>query len=43
MARALYKQLRKEGFSRCEVVTLTTELIDLLTNDLRNARSKRAA
>lgn len=43
MARALYKQLRKDGFSRREVVTLTTELIDLLTNDLRNSQSDRAA
>ena len=43
MARALYKQLRKNGYSRREVVTLTTELISLLTNDLRNIRSKRAA
>ncbi len=43
MARALYKQLRKNGFSRREVVTLTTELIGLLTNDLRNEQSRRAA
>jgi hypothetical protein len=43
MARALYKQLRKNGWNRREVVSLTTELIGLLTNDLRNAQSKRAA
>ncbi len=40
IARVLYKALRKSGYNRSEIVCLTTELIGLLTSELRNERDK---
>ncbi len=40
IARVLYKALRKNGYHRREIVCLTTELIGLLTSELRNEHDK---
>jgi hypothetical protein len=38
LARSFYKELRKSGYSAKELVALSTELIALITRDLRDDR-----
>ena len=40
VARTLYRQLKNEGFSHEHIIELSTNLLDLVTDDLR---SKEAA
>lgn len=35
LARSFYKELRESGFSHNQILTASTELIDLVTRDLR--------
>ena len=35
MAKSLFRDLRQAGYSSRQIVALTTELIDLVTGDLR--------
>lgn len=35
VARSFYRQLRTEGFSPQEIIELSTNLLDLVTEDLR--------
>ena len=43
LARSLFKDLRGNGYSAHQVLSLTTELIDLVTQDLRDANAAAAA
>ena len=36
VARSFYRQLRTEGFSPQEIIELSTNLLDLVTQDLRS-------
>jgi hypothetical protein len=40
VARTFYRQLKNEGFSHEQIIELSTNLLDLVTDDLR---SKEAA
>jgi hypothetical protein len=40
LARSLYRELRTGGYHAGEIVALSTELISLLTSDLRTGTSK---
>jgi hypothetical protein len=44
LAKSLFKELRGNGYSPNQILGLTTELIDLVTQDLRdaNAAAQRA-
>ena len=35
VARSFYRQLRSEGFSHEQIIELSTQLLDLVTTDLR--------
>ncbi len=37
LAKSLFKELRGNGYSANQILGLTTELIDLVTQDLRDA------
>jgi hypothetical protein len=43
LAKSLFKELRGNGYSAHQVLGLTTELIDLVTQDLRDASAAAAA
>ena len=45
LAKSLFKELRGNGYSPNQILGLTTELIDLVTQDLRdaNAAAQRSA
>ena len=36
IARALFKELKQNGYDSRQIVSLSTELISLVTNDLRH-------
>lgn len=36
VARTVLKELRRSGYSRAEMVTFTTELLDLVSAEMRN-------
>ena len=38
LAKSLFKELRGNGYSPNQILGLTTELIDLVTKDLRDVR-----
>ena len=42
LARSLFKELRGNGYSPNQILGLTTELIDLVTQDLRGAHAAAA-
>lgn len=44
LAKSLFKELRGNGYSANQILSLSTELIDLVTQDLRdaNAQGERA-
>lgn len=42
LARTFFNQLRSSGYTPTQVIAVATELIDLVTNDLRDG-DKRAA
>ena len=39
LAKSLFKELRGNGYSPNQILGLTTELIDLVTQDLRDANA----
>lgn len=39
LAKSLFKELRGSGYSANQILGLSTELIDLVTQDLRDASS----
>ncbi len=43
LAKSLFKELRANGYSANQVLSLSTELIDLLTQDLRDEHAQAAA
>jgi hypothetical protein len=43
LAKSLFKELRANGYSANQILGLTTELIDLVTQDLRDANAAAAA
>ena len=43
LAKSLFKELRANGYSPNQILGLTTELIDLVTQDLRDASLMAAA
>lgn len=43
LARSFYKELRENGYSPRQLLALSTELIDLITQDLQNERKAQAA
>jgi len=38
LARSFYKELRSSGYTPRQLLTLSTELIELITQDLQNER-----
>jgi hypothetical protein len=40
LARTFYKDLRENGYTPNQILALSTELIDLVTRDLRGEREK---
>ncbi len=42
LAKSLFKELRGNGYSANQILGLTTELIDLVTQDLRDANAAAA-
>ena len=43
LAKSLFKELRANGYSPNQILSLSTELIDLVTQDLRDAAAVNAA
>jgi hypothetical protein len=43
LAKSLFKELRGNGYSPNQILGLTTELIDLVTQDIRDASQLAAA
>ena len=39
VAKSFYRQLRTEGFSHEQIIELSAQLLDLVTNDLRPQRA----
>jgi len=40
LAKSLFKELRGNGYSANQILSLSTELIDLVTQDLRDANAQ---
>jgi hypothetical protein len=43
LARSLFKELRGNGYSTNQILSLSTELIDLVTQDLKDEHAQAAA
>ena len=43
LAKSLFKELRANGYSANQILGLTTELIELVTQDLRDANAAAAS
>jgi hypothetical protein len=43
LAKSLFKELRGNGYTANQILGLTTELIDLVTQDLRDANAAAQA
>jgi hypothetical protein len=43
LAKSLFKELRANGYSANQVLSLSTELIDLITQDLRDEHAHAVA
>jgi hypothetical protein len=43
LAKSLFKELRGNGYSANQILSLSTELIDLVTQDLRDANAQAHA
>ncbi len=43
LAKSLFKELRGNGYTPNQILGLSTELIDLVTQDLRDANAAAAA
>jgi hypothetical protein len=42
LAKSLFKELRGNGYSPNQILSLSTELIDLVTKDLRDASGQQS-
>jgi hypothetical protein len=40
LAKSLFKELRGNGYSTNQILSLSTELIDLVTQDLKSTRAE---
>ncbi len=43
LAKSLFKELRGNGYSANQILSLSTELIELITQDLRDEHAQAAA
>lgn len=43
LAKSLFKELRGNGYSTSQILSLSTELIDLITQDLKDEHAQTAA
>ena len=43
LAKSLFKELRGNGYSPNQILSLSTELIDLITQDLRDEHAQAVA
>jgi hypothetical protein len=43
LAKSLFKELRGSGYSTNQILSLSTELIDLVTQDLKGEHAQAAA
>jgi broad-specificity NMP kinase len=43
LAKSLFKELRGNGYSTNQILNLSTELIDLVTQDLKDGHAQAAA
>jgi broad-specificity NMP kinase len=43
LAKSLFKELRGNGYSTNQILSLSTELIDLVTQDLKDEHAQAAA
>ena len=43
LAKSLFKELRGNGYSANQILSLSTELIELITQDLRDEHAQTAA
>ncbi len=43
LAKSLFKELRGNGYSTNQILSLSTELIDLVTQDLKDEHAQTAA
>jgi hypothetical protein len=43
LAKSLFKELRGNGYSTNQILSLSTELIDLVTQDLKEGHAQAAA
>ena len=43
LAKSLFKELRGNGYSTNQILNLSTELIDLVTQDLKDEHAAQAA
>jgi hypothetical protein len=43
LAKSLFKELRGNGYSTNQILSLSTELIDLVTQDLKDGHAQAAA
>ncbi len=43
LAKSLFKELRGSGYSTNQILNLSTELIDLVTQDLKDEHAQAAA
>jgi hypothetical protein len=43
LAKSLFKELRGNGYSTNQILSLSTELIDLITQDLKDEHAQAAA
>ncbi len=43
LAKSLFKELRGSGYSTNQILSLSTELIDLVTQDLKEGHAQAAA
>lgn len=42
LARSFFKELQESGFDRGEILAVSTELLDLLAEDIRGQQAQRA-
>jgi hypothetical protein len=43
LAKSLFKELRGSGYSTNQILNLSTELIELITQDLKDSQAQAAA
>ncbi|MCA9689437.1 MAG: hypothetical protein R3A51_00895 [Nannocystaceae bacterium] len=43
LARSLFRQMREQGYSAAEIIGLSSELLDLVSSDLKRDRTQALA